>query len=137
MDNILLVERDSFFADIFSSLLEFYDLEFVKCTNPELIPDFFERALYKVILVNFKDSNDDIVFNLNKIVNYKPKIVILHNYYDKALEEELFFDYVYAYLIKPKGIIHLKDILYTLFDKKIAARRKKKIVNKVKRVANY
>lgn len=111
MHDILVVEKNPFFSKILISLVEYYGYKTKSCFYPEYLPELLDDQGHGIMLVNFHEENQELIRNLNAVSGCKVSIILLSDYFDKQLESEAFYQKVYAYLIKPRGIIYLKEIL--------------------------
>lgn len=118
MVNVLIMDNDEFFLDIFMSLVSHLGFKPYRCGYPEALLDLLHDDKFPILLVNLHDNYfneyDEITAILNRIDYNRTKTILMSSYYDTDFEKEPFFHNLHAYLIKPKGLLHLKKIFHDL-----------------------
>ncbi len=111
MNEILVVEKNPFFSKILVSLVEYYGYKTRSCFYPEYLTELLDDRPHGIIVVNLHEDNQELIHSLNSVADRKINIILLSDYYEKQFEAEPFYQRLYAYLIKPRGIVYLKEVL--------------------------
>ncbi len=111
MLDLLVIERNPFYSNVLSSLLNYYGHRIQKCFHPEYLDELVKGLSVQALVVNFYDDNDELIAALNKLSPFPFGVIVLGYFFEPELEKQPFYIDVFAYLVKPRGILFLRQVL--------------------------